>query len=460
MGFRRTAWLGAAIGALTACGHGPEDLAQTPLSKPALAEPGCRVTQDFDTAVFDASFEDQVDALMDHMTSRGIAPGAVVRIDRGGETVFSRAYGFADLEDERPMREDSLFRIYSMTKAVTTVAALQLADRGQLDLDAPVSDYLPAFADVQVRANADATESRAPSRAPTVRDLITHTSGLTYRTGVRFGPIPEQYVALGVPGGPGSTDAPTNGMAPVVGNDAFVARIVQAPLEHDPGAAFTYSNSTDVLGIVVAEVSGQSLGEFMADNIFEPAGMTDTTFQIDPARAGDFTSMYMAETQGRADLKIDESNPVETFGAITPTRIDAWNRSVYFTPQPIEFGGAGLVSDADDYLAFTNALLSGDLLSDARWAQVRTDQLPPEVDRSATWLDARTFGLGFALRTQPTRQGSTFPQCGLYWSGAASTYYWIDPETDTTGVLMTQMLGGNVRDYFSDLIEIVYGAPE
>ena len=451
--------LGAA--ALAACQTtGP---APTPAPAPDQAEtalPGCEVAQSFETVAFDADFETRIDALMNHMTSRGIAPGAVVRIDQGGQTVFNRAYGEADAEENRPMRKDSLFRIYSMTKAVTTVAALQLMEDGLIELDAPVSRYLPEFEGVQVRANEAATETRAPSRAPTIRDLMTHTSGLTYRTGVRFGAIPEMYVALGVPGGPGSSEPPTNGMEPVVGNQAYVERIVQAPLEHDPGTAFTYSNSTDILGIVVAKVSGQSLGEYMEENIFEPLGMEDTTFQIDPARADDFTSMYMGQTQGRADLKIDESNDIDLFEAVTLNRIDPWNRSVYFTQQPIEFGGAGLVSDADNYLAFTNALLDGELISDATWAQVRTDQLPDAVDRSVTWLDERTFGLGFALRTQPTNQGSTFPQCGLYWSGAASTYYWIDPETDTTGVLMTQVLGGNVRDYFAELVETVYGAPE
>ncbi|WP_298913198.1 serine hydrolase domain-containing protein [uncultured Algimonas sp.] len=442
---------GLAVAVLGACQTSPE----APLSSEV-----CQVTEPFRTTKFDSDFEADIDALMAHMVERNIAPGAVVRIDQGGQTVFSRAYGHADLEEEKPMKEDSLFRIYSMTKAITTVAALQLVEDGRIDLDAPVSTYLPAFETVQVRANAEATETRAPARAPTIRDLVTHISGLTYRTGVGSGPVADLYLQLGVHGGPGLTEAPANGMEPVVGNQAFIDRIVQAPLVHDPGTAFTYSNSTDVLGIIVAEVTGQSLGDYMAENIFAPAGMTDTAFQLDPARTSDFTSLYTAEGQGQLDLKIDESNPVETFEAITPQRVDPWNRSLYLLPQPIEFGGAGLVSDADDYLAFANALLDGRLISDDMWAQVRTDQLPETVDRSATWLDERTFGLGFALRTDPTRDRATFPQCGLYWSGAASTYYWIDPETDTTGVLMTQVLGGNVRDYFADLVEIVYGAPE
>ena len=420
----------------------------------------CQVTESFTTTAFDEGFEADADRLMSHLTARNIAPGAVIRIDQNGESVFNKAYGYADLESEKPMEKDSLFRIYSMTKAVTTIAALQLVEAGKIALDAPISDYLPEFADVEVRANEEATETRAPERAPTVRDLITHTSGLTYRTGVKQGPIPSLYAELGVPGGPGSSDAPTNGMDPVIGNQAFIERIVQAPLEHDPGTAFTYSNSTDVLGIIVAKVSGQSLGEYMAENIFEPAGMTDTSFQLDPARAEDFTSLYYTESQSPREMKIDEFMPIDELEAITPNRIDLWNRSFYFLPQPIEFGGAGLVSDADDYLAFTNALMDGTLISDEMWTAVRTDQLPDAVDRRATWLDERTFGLGFALRTEPTYEMATFPQCGLYWSGAASTYYWIDPETQTTGVLMTQMIGGNVRDYFGDLLEAVYGKPK
>lgn len=420
----------------------------------------CVVTDVFETRAFDSDFEAEADRLMTHMTEKNIAPGAVIRIDQKGETVFNKAYGYADLESEKPMQTDSLFRIYSMTKAITTIAALQLVEDGLINLDAPISDYLPEFADVQVRANPEATETRAPSRAPTVRDLITHASGLTYRTGVKFGPIPSLYVELGVPGGPGSTDAPTNGMEPVVGDQAFIERIVQAPLEHDPGVAFTYSNSTDVLGILVAKVSGQSLGDYMAENIFKPAGMTDTSFQLDPSRINDFTSLYFAQNQAGREMKIDEYMDIDDLQTIPPNRIDLWDRSLYLLPQPIEFGGAGLVSDSDDYLAFTNALMEGDLISEAMWEAVQTDQLPDAVDRSATWLDERTFGLGFALRTKPSFETATFPQCGLYWSGAASTYYWIDPETETTGVFMTQVIGGHVRDYFGDLLEAVYGEPE
>ena len=420
----------------------------------------CAITKPFETGTFGTTFETEADRLMAHMIERNIAPGAVIRIDQKGKTVFNKAYGFADLESEKPMKTDSLFRIYSMTKAVTTMAALQLAEDGLINLDAPISDYLPEFEDVQVRANQEATETRAPSRAPTVRDLITHTSGLTYRTGVKFGPIPSLYVELGVHGGPGSTDAPTNGMEPVVGNQAFIERIVQAPLEHDPGVAFTYSNSTDVLGIIVAKVSGQSLGDYMAENIFKPTGMTDTSFQLDPARIDDFTSMYFAQSQAGREMKIDEYMPIDELETIPPNRIDLWDQSLYLLPQPIEFGGAGLIADADDYLAFTNALMEGQLLSERMWQAVQTDQLPNDVDTGATWLDKRTFGLGFALRTEPTYDTATFPQCGLYWSGAASTYYWIDPATQTTGVLMTQVIGGNVRDYFGDLLEAVYGEPE
>ena len=456
MTMKQTLFLGLTLGSLAACQTTPPSSFNVVEGD---ARQTCQVKKAFETTAFGADFEAEADRLMAHMTERNIAPGAVIRITQKGKTVFNKAYGYADLESEKPMETDSLFRIYSMTKAVTTMAALQLVENGKIALDDPISAYLPEFADVQVRANEEATETRAPERAPTVRDLITHTSGLTYRTGVKQGPIPSLYVELGVPGGPGSAAAPTNGMDPAMGNQAFVERIVQAPLEHDPGTVFTYSNSTDVLGIIVAKVSGQSLGEYMAENIFEPAGMTDTSFQLDPARSEDFTSMYYTESQAPREMKIDEYMSIDELEAITPTRIDLWNRSLYMLPQPIEFGGAGLVSDADDYLAFTNALMEGKLISDEMWDAVRSDQLPDAVDRSATWLDERTFGLGFALRTNPTNEGATFPHCGLYWSGAASTYYWIDPETETTGVLMTQIIGGNVRDYFGDLLEAVYGKP-
>lgn len=424
----------------------------------AASDKACDITVPFSTTTFDSDFATDMDQLMDHMVSRGIAPGGVIEIKQGGQTVFSQAYGYADLETQRPMTTDALFRIYSMTKPITTIAALQLVDRGMMDLDDPISDHLPAFANIRVALDETGTESRAPERAPTIRDLMRHTTGLTYRTGAKTDPIAAMYVELGVPAGPGVSDPPTNGMDPVVGDDAFIDRITQIPLKHDPGSAFTYGNSTDVLGIVVAKVSGQSLGDYMADNIFAPLNMTDTAFQLADGRAGDFTSAYLVPPQAPSGSPIDFTVAIDDLEPQTPYRLDAFDKSFYAKAPDFEFGGAGLVSDADDYLAFTQALMDARprLLSPELWAEATRDQLSEQARSSAAFLGKRSFGLGFAVRQAPTHDDPVFPQCGLFWAGAASTYFWIDEQTDTTGVFMTQVFEGDGRSYFSEILKRVY----
>lgn len=455
-----TAALAISAFSVIGCEHTPT--AGTDQQSTVADASACQVSAPYETAQFDNEFETKIDGLMAHMMDRGIAPGAVVQITQKGETVLKKAYGFADLEDQKPMQTDSLFRIYSMTKAVTTIAALQLVDKAQLELDAPISRYLPAFADIKVATDETGAATRPPSRAPTIRDLMRHTTGLTYRTGAKTDPIAAIYAKLGVPAGPGVSDAPTNGMDPVVGNEMFAERISMAPLKHDPGQQFTYGNSTDVLGAVVATVSGQSLSDYLDENIFIPTGMTDSSFIIDPERQDDFTSAYIVPSQTPARSSIDYTTPIDDLKPQTPYRVDPYRDGIYTKTPDFEFGGAGMVADADDYLAFTNALINGSprLVSPEIWAEASRDQLPATAKAQDAFLDKRGFGLGFAVRESETHDGTVFPQCGLFWAGAASTYFWIDEETETTGVLMTQVFEGDVRSYFQELLNTIYAKPQ
>ncbi|MEM9599690.1 MAG: serine hydrolase domain-containing protein [Pseudomonadota bacterium] len=423
-----------------------------------VSDAACQLTGPVETTTFDADFASDMDALMSHMLERGIAPGAVMAINQKGQTVFSRAYGYADSETQKAMEADALFRIYSMTKPVTTIAALQLVDRGLIALDDPISEHLPDFSAIKVATDATGQTVRDPSHAPTVRDLMRHTTGLTYRMGAKTDPIAALYAELGIPAGPGVSDAPTNGMDPVVGDDAFIARIVQAPLKHDPGVKFTYGNSTDVLGALVAAVSGQSLGEYMKENIFAPLGMTDTTFQLPADRTDDFTSAYIVTPQAPSGSPVDYTVPIEALEPQMPYRLDPYDASLYANAPDLEYGGAGLISDADDYLTFTQALIDARprLVSDRLWEEATRDQLSDAARASAAFLGKRGFGLGFAVRDGATHLDPVFPQCGLFWAGAASTYFWIDEETDTTGVLMTQVFEGDVRSYFNEMLSRIY----
>lgn len=452
----KTASLPALILSVSACAHMSSAIETHHLE--TVGAPHCEITAPFETSAFDSDFSSRIDDLIAHMIERGIAPGAVIRINQNGETVFDQAYGYADRESEKPMETDSLFRIYSMTKPITTIAALQLVEKGMIELDAPISRYLPEFESIQIAGDESSQSERDPNRPPTIRDLMRHTSGLTYRTGAKTDAVAAKYVELGIPAGPGVSDPPTNGMDPVVGHDMFVDRIVQAPLKHDPGTQFTYGNSTDVLGSIVAAVSGQSLSAYMHENIFAAAGMDDSMFWVPNSRRDDFTSAYIVPPQAPSGSPIDYTVPIEDLTSQTPYRLDSYADGIYTRPPDYEFGGAGLVSDADDYLAFTQALMEGEgrLISERLWREARRDQLPEEAKNNAAFLSNRGFGLGFAVRQSETFDGPVFPQCGLFWAGAASTYFWIDEETDTSGVLMTQVFESDVRSYFHELLEAVY----
>lgn len=443
----------ALLTVLAGCAHSTPSMNANSV-KTADAQ-ACQITAPFSITQFGEDFTGKVDALMAHMMDRGLAPGAVVRINQKGETVFSKAYGYADLEDKKPMKTDSLFRIYSMTKPITSVAALKLVDEGKLDLDAPISRYLPEFADVKVM---EGTGTRAPSRAPTIRDLMRHTTGFTYFSKDEENPLGIMYAMRGVLGGPGFDLPESEGYPAVKGNNAFITRISDLPLKHDPGAEFSYGNSTDVLGIIVAKVSGQSLGEYFQDNIFDSLGMEDAAFQLPADRLQDFTSAYAVPKQTPPGSSVDDSLSIDELDPQKPFRTDSYTASVYSKPPAIEFGGAGLVMDADDYLAFTAAMMDKEqrLISPDLWASATRDQLPESARAASDTLGERGFGLGFAVRLGETQGRSVFPQCGLFWAGAASTYFWIDEETETSGVLMAQVFGGDVGSYFSALLADVY----
>jgi len=254
------------------------------------------------------------------------------------------------------------------------------------------------------------------------------------------------------------SDPPTNGRRPVIGEDAFIDHITKAPLKHDPGTQFTYGNSSDVLGAVVAKVSGQARSVYISEHIFEPLGMVDTMFHVPENRDEDFTSAYIVPPQAPPGSPIDYSVPIDDLTPQTPFRLDPWRGGIYSKRPDLEVGGAGLVSDADDYPAFTTALMNNSpkLISPALWAEATRDQLPAEARQTAAFLGKRGFGLGFAVRDAATQIDPVFPQCGLFWAGAASTYFWIDEATNTTGVLMTQVFESDVRSYFSEILSRIY----
>jgi CubicO group peptidase (beta-lactamase class C family) len=350
-------------------------------------------------------------AVLRQDVEQGLIPGAVLAIARAGRLAYGGAFGFRDRETKAPMGLDAIFRIASMTKPITSVAALMLAEEGRLDIAAPVAQYLPEFADMTV-----GVERRQAARTMTVQDLLRHTSGLTY---AGFGDSPVQMLWR---------DANLMDESETVA--ATVARLGTLPLMFEPGTTWEYSMSTDVLGRVVEVVSGKPLADVFAERIAGPLGMTDTGFAATGARAG-----RLAEPQ--ADPKTGQRPPMRN---VTQ-------------PGPRHSGGGGAVATAADYLRFCQMLLNGGELDGVRLlapktvAHMASDHLPPGVAYGETARPrfgalapvpemGHGFGLGFAVRTAPGRSPVPGSVGDYFWGGVYGTYFWIDPQEQLVVVFM------------------------
>jgi CubicO group peptidase (beta-lactamase class C family) len=345
--------------------------------------------------------------------ARRLIPGAVLAIARGGRLACAEAFGWRDREAEAPMAADAIFRVASMTKPITSVAAMMLAEEGRLEIAAPVAQYLPEFAELTV-----GTERRKAQRAMSVQDLMRHTSGLTY---AQFGDTPVQMIWR---------DAKL--MDDDQTNAELVAKLAGLPLMFEPGTTWEYSMSTDVLGRVVEVVSGESLAAFFADHIFRPLEMADTGFAATGERAA-----RVAEPQN--DPATGSRPPMRNV-----TRENRWHS-----------GGGGAGSSAADYLRFCQMLLNGGELDGVRLlapktvAHMASDHLPPDCAYGET---ARPrfgalapvpemgygFGLGFAVRKEPGRSPVPGSVGEFFWGGVTGTYFWIDPQEQMAVVLMLQ----------------------
>lgn len=357
-------------------------------------------------AGLDPGVQAEATALLERFVAEGKIAGGVAAIVRRGQLGYLQAVGVQDLASKAPMTERSLFRIYSMTKAVTAVAVMMLHDEGRFRLDDPVSKYLPEFAAVRV-VEAPGAAPRAPVRPITIEDLLLHTSGLSHRTS-------ELYRTLGVRS---RADALPD----------FVRKIAQAPLMEDPHTRFRYSEATTVLGRLVEIWSGDPFDRFLARRVFEPLGMSDTVFWVEGDRRSRLATVY-APAPG---------------GGLAPVEIEA----VPFTARPALLEGAvGLVSSVPDFLRFGQMLLGGGTFNGARLlkadtaARITTNGLPPEA------LEARGGRMGWGLANVNVLMDAagTTASVGEYgWDGTAGTIFWNDPVKQTVIVLMTQSAPAN-----------------
>ena len=363
-------------------------------------------------------------------------PGAVILVSRGGKVAYVDAIGQRDPAGAAAMKADDIFRIYSMTKPIVSVAVLMLVEEGRLPLEAPVSRYIPAFANVKVgieKTDAQGQKSLElvpPRRPMTVQDLLRHTSGLTYGF-FGEGLVKQAYRDNNIAAQGDITNA------------QFAERIAQMPLAYHPGSTWDYSNSTDVLGRVIEVVSGQSLHQHLKARLLDPLGMKDTTFYV-PER----------DRQTRLAEPFPNDRIVADAPLFDPRKVAA-----------MESGGGGLVSTAADYARFLMMLRNGGQLdgrpyiSTATLAFMTIDHLSPAVTRTPLYLPGPGygFGLGFAVRTSGGEAPFASAVGEYNWGGAGGTAMWVDPANDLFVVFMMQSPTQRVG-YRSILRSMIYAS--
>lgn len=385
---------------------------------------------------------ERIDGWMRRYVEAGRLAGLSVTVARRGEVAFSRAHGLCDLARNRPMREDTIVRIYSMTKPLTSVAVMMLYEEGRFQLDDPVTRFLPEFRDMRVLTGGSRRtwESVPAERDITIRDLLTHTSGLSY------GFMESTLVdAMYRDGGVDFQTAETS-LADVV------AKAAALPLLSQPGAEWNYSIGTDVLGHLVAVVSGQPFDAFLRDRIIRPLGMVDTDFHVPAEKLARFASNYAYGEGGRLTL------------------IDDALEGRYARPRIVPSGGGGLVSTAADYQRFCRMILNGGTLDGQRLLGrmtvdlMRANHLPGDLAAMGTPRFAETsyagigFGLGFSVMLDPARAQILGTPGEIAWGGLASTAFWIDPAEDLSVVLMTQLVPSSALPIRRELRVLTYAA--
>lgn len=409
---------------------------------PAIAcSPPVQDVHEVERASFDPT---RVRSFLETAVSEGRVAGAVGLVARGNQVLAFDAVGMADREAGTPMQKDTLFRIASMTKPITSVAVMVLFDEGRLALEDPVSKFIPELGHLRVLKGDGSRDTVEAAREITIRHLLTHTSGITYRF-VGIEPIATLYEEAGV----------SDGLVETEGTIAQgVKRLAGLPLLHQPGERWSYSLSTDVLGRVVEVVSGQALDFFLRERILTPLGMKDTSFFPPESQAGRMAAVYgWSESEGLRRLP---QEPI-TAGHLTFSTTFHFN-----APRTYFSGGGGLASTAPDYFRFAQMLRNGGELDSVRILKAETVALMTEnhigdLDMS---LDLGLkpgirFGLGLSVKTASDEEGGR----GTFgWAGFYHTLFWIDPENDLIAVFLSQLRLPEGQDVAGDFRRAVYEA--
>lgn len=378
--------------------------------------------------------------------SNGKIPGCQVLVSRRGQPAYFRSFGESDKERSRAMSADTIFRIYSMSKPITSVALMMLYEEGRFQLNDPVYRFLPQWRDqkVWVEGDGEGMKARAPEAPVTVRHLLTHTSGLTYGGSLvpSDHPVDNAYAHAGVSRDENETI------------ESFANKLAQVPLRFEPGTQWEYSYATDICGCLVEAISGQPFDEFLSQRLFEPLGMVDTGFVLPDEKLDRFAACYFR-------------NPDKTLGLMDDPQTSLYRKHRFPS------GGGGLLSTTGDYSRFCEMLRRGGELDGVRILGDRTlrlmtrNHLAGGADLSElasgsfseTAYDGVGFGLGFATTLDEVTAGS-LGAGDYYWGGYASTIFWVDPVEDLYVIFMTQLVPSATFNFRGQLKSIIYSSLE
>jgi len=382
---------------------------------------------------FSAERLKRIDAAMQRYIDQRKLAGIAALVARRGRVVHFERFGLQDIEANEPIQLDTIFRIYSMTKPITSVALMMLYEHALFHLTDPVSKFIPEFKKVKVLVNEG--ELADLTREITIHDLLTHTAGLSYGDEADS-PVDELYRQAEV-------------FLPDITLQEMIRRLSELPLADQPGQVWRYSVATDVVGYLVEVISGMSLGDFFEEEIFQPLGMADTAFSVPPQQIHRFATLYGPT----------EDSPLEV--------LDKPAESEWLAPVRLHSGGHGLVSTAADYLRFAQMVLNKGELDGVRLLGPKTielmttNHLPPTLLPFAMGEEGMPglgFGLGFSVMMDVAQSGM-MGSVGLHgWGGYASTHFWVDPVEQLIGILMTQLLPSGTYPTTNDFRTLVYQA--
>lgn len=389
---------------------------------------------------FSATRLDNISARLQKYVDANEAPGFVTLIARKSEVVHFETCGYQDAENRRPMTRDTIFRIYSMTKPITSIALMQLYEQGKFQLAEPVSRYIPAYGDTKVLSGIGYLGKQYTPQDPpmTIQHLLTHTAGLSYGFFLDT-PIDEMYRNSIFRSETATLEEKITGMA-------------ELPLRFQPGSAWYYSIATDVCGYLVQVLADMPFEDYLEEKIFRPLGMVDTAFHVSADRLDRFAKLYqfMPQTGGFREYKGAPNIPFHD----------------YSKPTKAPSGGGGLVSTTADYWRFANMLLNQGQLGDARIIGRKTlefmtrNHIKPELLPLAIGpidIPGRGFGLGFDVVLDAAQTGVLNSDGNYGWSGAAATNFWVDPQEQLVGIIMTQLMD-NMLPFQQDFRALTYQA--